>query len=889
MNSHRPLIARPGVPNATAAAVAFVVLTIVSTWPLAANLGGHIRGYNDPFLFAWMLGWVSNTIFSDPTALFQTNVFWPYGNTLAWSEPLIFPGALIGAPALALSDNPIFSYNVTQIFFQSLSGWCAWYATRRLTGSDAGAVLAGIVFALSPFKTGYYQYLNIHLSFAVPLAIMFWYQFLVEQRMRHLVLTCLLVWLQALSIWYGAIPLALMLLVMTVCFIAMRPGKWTFKFILLCALAAVLVGLAVWPVAAPYFQTRDELGFVRSLAEINKFRADVLSFFDAGRWHYFHQWIDSGREPGIMAGAVTYLLAMAAVIAGARHWLTKPSLLQVFRRGIAVLGVVLLALLIAALIFDRPANDFPVDADDIVVGIIIVTLGLMLSEGYNYLRNGEAEDRRLDKGSLILLLSFLTLLAVGLTLGPQIHVGGEFVDDSPYVWLYDYVPGFKGLRIAFRLAFVFLFLVGLLAAFALAAWSRRRAGWTRNLSWLAPVIVFAEFAHTPLEFLDIDWTDPPAAYSWLKQQPDNDALLELPTFNENIDSVYSFWSLYHERPIVNGVSGFPSPLITGLAPLIRRLPSERDLTLLREIDRLRYLKINLEWIKDPELKNAWLDFANETPPGISFVDQFDSSLLFQLENFREPGTRWRRFFAAREAQAGSAMKVIVDLPDFDPEISQFVDLSIDSKLIDRKTLTAARTELDIVLPQQLPQTMPLAVELQQRYEIRPAANDTRYQIGSTGIVLNADLVVESGHATAGDVATITLNGVNVSPRQAGYNLVSIDPQTGEVLRRNAFDIDKRPATKQRLVKFIDSVPPGMLVAVAMRRRGTTAVDTNVFNAFKTLGASNQVNGTRSHLIVGIKGAASGTAIEQIDRRKVRATVGQDRNNMAMIVTRIKSK
>ncbi len=875
--------------NAVAAAMAFVLLTVVSTWPLAANLGGHIRGYNDPFLFAWMLGWVSKTIFTDPAALFHTNVFWPYGNTLAWSEPLVFPGALIGAPVLALTDNPILSYNITQIFFQSLSGWAAWYATRRLTGSNAGAVAAGIVFALSPFKTGYYQYLNIHLSFAVPLAMMFWYQYLVEQRIRHLILTGLLVWLQAMSIWYGAIPLALMLVVMTICFVLMRPGKWLFKFAILSGITAVAVGLVTWPVAAPYFQTRDELGFVRSLAEINKFRADVLSYFDAGRWHYFHQWIDSGREPGIMAGVVTYVLAIAAICAGARHWLTHASSLMLFRRLVAVLGIILLGLLVAALVLDRPDNEFLLDTDDIIVAILVVSIILMLIEGYSYWRDPSSDSRRLSKGPLLLMLSVLTFISIGLTLGPEIHVGGELVDDSPYTWLYDYVPGFQGLRIAFRLAFVFLFLVGLLAAFALAAWTRRQTGRVRHLAWLAPIAVFIEFAHSPLQFLEINWDKPPAAYAWLKTQPDNDALLELPTFDENIDSLYSFWSLYHERPVVNGVSGFPSPLITGLAPLVRRLPSERDITLLKEIDRLRYLKVNLEWIKNPELKNAWQNFSRNTPAGLRFVDQFDTSLLFEIESTGIPGTRWRRYIAARDVVPGSTMKLAVDLPDYDPSISQFLDLHIDQKLVGRKDLTAAHTELDIVLPAELPKTRPVAIALQQRYEVRPAADDARYFIGGTGQLLNADLKVESGHAGAGDVATITINGVNVSPRQPGYNLVAINPLTGELIRRNAFDIDRRPATKQGLIKFIESTTEGTVVAVALRRRGSKAVDTNVFNAFKAIGASLQVRGNRSHLIVGVKGAAHGTAIEQIDRQKVSTTIGRDRSNTAMIVTPTKSK
>jgi len=887
MDTQRPLVARPGVTNAIAAAVAFVALTVVSTWPLASNLSEHIRGYNDPYLFAWMLTWVSKTIYIDPGALFDTNVFWPYGNTLAWSEPLIFPAATVGAPTLALTQNPIFTYNVTLLVFQSLSGWCAWYATRRLTGSDAGAILAGIVFALSPFKTGYYQYLNIHLSFAVPLAIMFWYQFLVELRLRHLVLTALAVWIQALSIWYGAIPLALVLLVMTLCFVVMRPGEWLFKFITLSAIAAVVVGIAILPVAAPYFQTREELGFVRSVAEINKFRADVLSFFDAGRWHFFHQWIDSGREPGIMAGAITYLLALVTVVAGFRHYLTAPTGLVKTRWVLALIGLLALVLLVAALATHSAGKDFVVNAYELVVVVLVISAALMLCEGYNYWRSRPV-DRALSKGALLLMLALLTFISIGLTLGPNIHVAGNLVDKSPYMWLYESVPGFQGLRIAFRLAFVFLFFAGLLAALALAAWARHNPGPLRHLVWIAPVLVFVEFAHKPLEFMTVSWDKPPAAYAWLKQQPDSDALLELPTFNEKIDSLYSFWSLHHERPLVNGVSGFPSPLITGLAPLVRTLPEHRNLSLLQEIDRLRYLKVNLEWIKDRGIRRSWLKLSRNPPQGLEFVDRFEDALIFKIEDATAPSTRWRKFIAARSVQPGSPIEVDIEVPNADPGLQQHVDITLNGEKLNRRRLKPGANRISVDLTSRLPESNPVSLTLQQTYRV-PPGTDTRYFIGTTGTSVNADLIVMSGHAAVGDMATILVNGVNVSARQPGYNVALIDPMTGKVTARQGFDIAKKAVTKKHLVKFFDAIPDGTVVTVALRRRGSLAVDTAVADAFRSIGSAYTIDGTKSHLIIGVKGAPVGSAVEQVSDDAVSAIVGVDRRNMAMIVRQAQSK
>jgi len=449
-------------------------------------------------------------------------------------------------------------------------------------------------------------------------------------------------------------------------------------------------------------------------------------------------------------------------------------------------------------------NEFAVDAYELVVVVLIISIGLMLCEGYHFWHSS-APDRALAKGPLLLMLGLLTFISIGLCLGPNIHVGGNLVDKSPYLWLYNIVPGFKGLRIAFRLAFVFLFFAGLLAAIALAAWSNRRSGPVRHIVWLAPVLVYAEFAHKPLEFMTVNWDEPPAAYAWLKQQPDSDALLELPTFNERIDSVYSFWSLHHERPLVNGVSGFPS-----------------------------------------------------------------------------------KFMAARSVNAGDAFDVDIEIPNFDSSVQQHVEITVNGEELGRRQLKPGANRVSIDLPASLPESNPVLINLQQSYRIEPT-RDSRYRIGSTGTNINADLIVTSGHAEAGDIATILVNGVNVSPRQTGYNVALIDPKTGKVNARYGFDIAKRPASKKHLAKVFDTIPNGTVVVVALRRRGTAAVDTEVTAAFGSIGAAHTIDGNRSHLIVGVKGAPAGTAIEKIGNDAVSAIVGIDRRNMTMIVSPAQSK
>jgi len=459
------------------ALVLFGVLTIAFTWPLASNLGGLLGGTNDPPLFTWILATVSQSIINDPLNLFEGGIFYPYGRAISFSEPLIFPALVTGAPAYALSGNPVFAYNLTLIVFQALSGWTAWYAALRITGSGAGAMLAGVVFAFSAFKMGYYNFLNIHLSFAVPLAFVSFIAFLESARLKPLLLTVVLLAIQASAIWYGAIPLGLTLGMLLVVYVILRPGLWILSAAWRLAIAALLLAALVAPIAIPYFTTHTEMAFVRELAEVNKFRADVLSLLDPGLNSLWPRWVDAGREPGLFAGFICLALALFAnlfacirVIWRAQPW-TRVCLLVVLSVGTVIFATICWQLFLT---WAQPADvetDSNANADNLptlILALLASGLIFFLVVGLSWRRGRTTRSVRSEEW--ILIVSGFVFVGVLLVLGPEIHVNGKSAGSSVYPYIYANVPGFNGLRIAIRLAFIYLFFIGLAAA----CWRHRR-------------------------------------------------------------------------------------------------------------------------------------------------------------------------------------------------------------------------------------------------------------------------------------------------------------------------------------------------------------------------------------------------------------------------------
>jgi hypothetical protein len=155
------------------------------------------------------------------------------------------------------------------------------------------------------------------------------------------------------------------------------------------------------------------------------------------------------------------------------------------------------------------------------------------------------------------------LLAVWLSFGPIVHSGGwPLPAFGLYRVLYDYVPGYDGLRVPARaslLAALFLAVLAGIAAFALQRRLKTRAvtlvalGLFLAEGWAAPINTWPPRGASYQALAD------PAIYVAVRQLPPDAVIVEFP-FGDPYDEVkYVFHSTRHWRPLLNGYSGaFPA-------------------------------------------------------------------------------------------------------------------------------------------------------------------------------------------------------------------------------------------------------------------------------------------------------------------------------------------
>lgn len=269
------------------AAAICVLLAVGHTWPLAADPARHSRMDSaDGQLNAWILAWVAHQLPRDPLHLFDANIFHPARDVLAFSEPLILPGAL-GAPVAWSGGSPVLVYNLVVMAGLALTALAAYRLMFAWTGDHAAALLTGSMFAFNSHTlTRLAHVQGLHL-YGIPLALLAADRLLVHARTRDAL--SLAVWMAALA--YTSGYLAMFGIVMIAATLASRAPEWwgprAVAVLGRYGLASAATALLVIPVYLPYLRVAETQGMVRPIESVGEFSATLSHYLAAGgRLHH---------------------------------------------------------------------------------------------------------------------------------------------------------------------------------------------------------------------------------------------------------------------------------------------------------------------------------------------------------------------------------------------------------------------------------------------------------------------------------------------------------------------------------------------------------------------------------------------------------------------------
>jgi len=150
--------------------LAGVLLAVLTTWPLVLHLPSRIApDLGDPVRTAWEIAWVGHALLHSPLHLFDANAFYPHPLSLAFSDSLLGygPAGLFGSGTIAA----LVRYNLLFLFAWSLCFVGAYLLARELGLGRIGGAAAGMAFAYAPYRVTEAGHLHVISSGGIPLAL----------------------------------------------------------------------------------------------------------------------------------------------------------------------------------------------------------------------------------------------------------------------------------------------------------------------------------------------------------------------------------------------------------------------------------------------------------------------------------------------------------------------------------------------------------------------------------------------------------------------------------------------------------------------------------------------------------------------------------------------
>ncbi len=858
---------------------AYIVLALVLTYPLILNLTTRVAGdgSDDPAL-AWNLWWVPHALVNLGTSpIYCDYMFYPIGLNLAFYT-LTYLNAFLSIP-FQHAFNLVLAANVNLWFSFAVGGLGAYLLVKylfKVQGSrfkvaepethlkleTLSAFAAGALYAFSSNKFLYASLgqFNIASSHWIPFYILFLLksthnsQFATRNSVRYGFLLGLFLLFQALSEFiYASFLIIFTALYLVYWLVTARPKLFTvYRSLFTVLIAAFVFVVPMFPILAAMFQDMATEGdFIQQgLGFADVFSSDALGFFIPGHLHP-------------LFGGIEAQFHFAYI-------------------NFAYLGFVALALALIALWKIPHARVWG------VFGAIFVLIAL----GPALLVNGA----RLD-----LPLPFDLLLEI------------PFVKGNRY-------PSRWSVMVTLALAV----LVGYGMAWLLARISRNMHHVSRQsvLRVACCVLLAASlFEHLSIPLPTSNFQIP-EVYQTIARDPGDFTVLEIPLAWRNgyrmtgtLDKAMMFAQWYqtaHQHPILGGNTSRNPELKFQYfteAPVINSIIAVEtghkldDTTIQRDQqlapDVLRFFEVRyVVWHspRDPANRVA-LDaaraYVEQVLPVTKFYDATDETgqtVAYRVNdlpslnqtpiraddpmarlNFAEGwGTLGEtRVWATRRetkmfVRLDSPREVVLALRAFAPMPNQHIAVTVNGNSVGVLSLQSGWGEYALNVKRESWRAGMNEIVL--RFDaLAPVASARadNYAIGATGAVSPVSIVARSAGSEVGDFAHIFVNGADAAKNLRGYNVVVINAKTGAVEAGAAFDTFASADESARLAQFIAKIPNGRIVAVAVRDEASRFLSEEAVNALRSIGARADLRGKFrwSHAIIGVKGAAPGSALE----------------------------
>jgi len=544
------------------------------------GLGSDVPGdLGDSLLNMWILAWGAQHLPSLLTFqiswadFWNANIFHPEPLSLALSEHL-FGQTLQIFPIYWLTGNVILCYNLLFISTFALSGFGTYLLVRDLTGDKRAAFIAGLVYGFLPYRIASVPHIQVMSSQWMPLALYGLNRYVTTGSRKALIGGTAALVMQNWSCGYYLLYFAPFVPLFLIHRMWTNGKLKDIRVWMSLAAAGVATIVFSLPFLFPYRQAAATFGFERPFGEVVLFSANVWSYITAsenlrlfGKLLRFYPHGEGetflGFMPWLLAGVALSGLIWHRTETKEVSVSSVSSVVKVFTWLLTIAVITQLIAVLSVFLFGGFEFGFiSARTPQRLVLQFLIAFALLLGIS----EKARSESMRLLRSPIFYTMT-LTVLAVWLSLGPIPKAGDSLVSGlGLYRLLYDYVPGFNGVRVPARYAMI----AGLFLAIVAGYGARR---FTSHVAVVAAIglLILIEGAAIPME-INRTWNQneavPPArvmkysqappVYKRVAALPAGTAITEFPFGDAAWEIRYVYYAAAHWKPITNGYSGnFP--------------------------------------------------------------------------------------------------------------------------------------------------------------------------------------------------------------------------------------------------------------------------------------------------------------------------------------------
>ncbi len=903
--------------------VFYAVLAVVMTWPLVRHLGTHVPGsYTwafDEYTFVWNSWWLRYTLFDlGQSPLYSSHTFYPLGISLVLYTYNLF-NALISLPLQPFLSLPAIS-NLTFLFATALSGYGTFLLVKYLLTTSGSrlsnpgsrvacpsaflaAAIAGLIYSFGSYRMVYAAigHYDMWSTAWIPLYTLFVIKTIREPRLRNAVLAGIFLVLAMLCEMIFGVFLGMLTLIV-LAFAAGRKERTAVagglpalirRLLVLGVVATVLYLPVLIPILGEMFGGYELAGW----GDAEKLSVDLVGLVTPTALHPMGgDWTETLRQTqegtsrfrdvntvflgwaglGLaIAGAVRYRRRLAAWISSfiILAAFSLGPVLQINGRSIFDLDGLLINVPLPFIVLhyipvvkaNRVPNRFSV--------VLMLSLAVLAGFGaYWLLKKVGSSKKRMVRLALVPC----TLLFAALVLWEHWSVPLPLTD-ARIPAVYEQVAADPDDYAILQLP------MGWRNSFGVQGAENTQTQY------------YQTYHHKRLLSGNIS-RNPPFKFDYFRRVPILDSLITIQTYGQ-VDAgrraadqatAAEFAGFYDIRYVV------VAPGVAGRPPYV----DTRD-------EAVAYIEevLPLEKVYDQE---GWLLYRVDQSPvpvpfGVDFGSPEPRTLMAQGEGWAEAeeiqgaSANWAIAQDARvflpSADGQDYRLTVTALPfDYPGAEAQGVTLWVNGQRLEWIGLSPGWATYDWEVPARF---------------VRPGLNEVRFEfdrldapadvlpgngaIGETGV--QAPVAIEVNSDGPADLAFITVGAGDKaqdgSEHRPGYNLAVIHPRSGKLLERQGFDMTPGGADAEAaaMASFIAEVPEGQIVVVALQGDGAARLTGEAVSALRQIGGQADLRGTSgwSQAIIGVKGAAPGTALEVAGPETSWLRIAPDRRTLAIAV------